>query len=154
MFQPLDRAQEFETTLQLVVNGYINGPSLRLRINWKKERAGFGDKIDLQWKFARIIFRRPTSLSHILPESAPNPKYFFRYNESFHLFATHCGQFFPFFNKSCRFICITTCEKPSIFCSRPSQKGVGLHVKCCPITSLTEDKSNVLVDIQANVKNM
>ena len=47
MFQPFDRAQEFETTLQLVVNGYINGPSLRLRINWKKERADFGDEIDL-----------------------------------------------------------------------------------------------------------
>ena len=88
MFQSFDRAQEFEITLQLVVNGYINGPSLRLRINWKwpecmflllpKRRADFGDEIDLQWKFARIIFRRPTSLSHILPESAPNPKYFFR----------------------------------------------------------------------------
>ena len=30
MFQPFDRAQEFEITL--VFNGYKNGPSLRLRI--------------------------------------------------------------------------------------------------------------------------
>ena len=30
-----DRAREFEITFTLVVNGYINGPSLRLRINLK-----------------------------------------------------------------------------------------------------------------------
>ena len=56
MFQPFDRAQEFETTLQLVVNGYINGPSLRLRINWKKERADFGDEIDLHGNLRQLYF--------------------------------------------------------------------------------------------------
>ena len=47
-------AQKFETTV--VVNGYKNGPSLRLRINWRwpesvflvltKRKADSGDEID------------------------------------------------------------------------------------------------------------
>ena len=53
------------------------------------------------------------------------PKYFFCYNESLHLLETHCGHFFSFSNKSYLFIGFKTCEKPSIFCSRPSQKGSG-----------------------------
>ena len=33
--------------------------------------------------------------------------------------------FFPSSHKSCHFIGFKTCEKPSTFCSRPSQKGSG-----------------------------
>ena len=52
-------------------------------------------------------------------------KYFFAKKESLRLFETHCSHFFPFSNKSCHFIGFESCENPSIFCSRPSQKGSG-----------------------------
>ena len=42
-----------------------------------------------------------------------------------HRFETHCGHVFLLLNKSCHFISFKTYEKPSIFRSRPSQKGNG-----------------------------
>ena len=51
--------------------------------------------------------------------------FFAKMNLSLHLLETHCGHFFPFSNKSYPFIAFKTSEKPSIFCSRPSQKRSG-----------------------------
>ena len=53
------------------------------------------------------------------------PKIFFSLKWIFAPVRNALWPFLPFSKKSIHFICIKTCEKPSIFCSRPSQKGSG-----------------------------
>ena len=53
------------------------------------------------------------------------PKCFFSLKWIFAPVQNALRQIFPFSNKFCHFIGFKSCENPSIFCSRPSQKGSG-----------------------------
>jgi len=68
---------------------------------------------------------RPTLLILDNYCTVPNPKICFSLKLIFAAVRNALQPFFPPCNRSCHFIGLKTCEKPSIFCSRPRQKGSG-----------------------------